>query len=120
MAEDWDAVAAEVAEALGDVGHTATMIRPTWTGPDYDRQPGPDQRIPVRLLGDTLALGLVNGTTIQAGDRREMMAAEGVTPTPGDRLEIGTDSYAVIRCEPFAPGGVPLFYDLVLRGPTAS
>ena len=113
--EDWQAIAAEVAEALGDVGHIATLLRPTFTGPEYDRQPGPDQLIPVRLLGDTLALGLVNGTAIQAGDRREMMAAEGTTPTPADRLRIGTTSYAIIRCEPFAPGGVALYYDLILR-----
>lgn len=115
MAEDWQAIAAEVAETLGDVGHTATLLRPTFTGPDHDRQAGPDQLIPVKLLGDTLSLGLVNGTAIQAGDRREMMAAEGTTPTPADRLRIGTTNYAIIRAEPFAPGGVALYYDLILR-----
>lgn len=115
MAEDWQAIAAEVAEALGDVGHTATLLRPTFTGPDHDRQPGPDLPIPVRLLGDTLALGLVNGTSIRASDRREMMAAEGTTPTPADRLRIGTTSYAIIRAEPFAPGGEAVYFDLILR-----
>lgn len=115
MAEDWQAIAAEVTEALGDVGYVATLVRLTLTGPDYDRQPGPDQLIPVKLLGDTLALGLVNGTTIQAGDRREMMAAEGTTPTPADRLRIGTTNYAIVRAEPFAPGGEALFFDLILR-----
>ena len=115
MAEDWQSIAAEVAGALGDVGYGATLVRPTWTGLDHDRQPGPDQLIPVTLMGDTLALGLVNGTAIQANDRREMMAAQGTTPTPADRLRIGAIRYAIIRCEPFAPGGVPLFYDLILR-----
>lgn len=115
MAEDWQAIAAEVAEALGNVGYTATLLRRTFTGPEYDRQPGPDQLIPIKLLGDTLALGLVNGTTIQAGDRREMMAAEGTTPTPADRLRIGTTSYAIIHAEPFAPGGEAVYFDLILR-----
>lgn len=115
MAEDWQAIAAEVAGALGDVGYNATLVRATWTGPDHYRQAGPEQLIPVRLLGDTLALGLVNGTTIQASDRREMMAAEGTAPTPADHLRIGTTNYAVIRAEPFAPGGVALYYDLILR-----
>jgi hypothetical protein len=113
--EDWQSIAAEVAGALGDVGYDARLVRVSWTGPDHDRQAGPDQLIPVRLLGDTLALGLVNGTTIQASDRREMMAAEGTTPTPADHLRIGTTSYAIVRCEPFAPGGVALYYDLILR-----
>ncbi|WP_157001468.1 hypothetical protein [Paracoccus sp. S4493] len=115
MAEDWQAIAAEVAGALGDVGYGATLVRHTWIGPDHDRQPGPDQLIPVKLLGDTLALGLVNGTSIRASDRREMMAAAGTTPTPADHLRIGTTSYAIIRCEPFAPGGIALYYDLILR-----
>lgn len=115
MAEDWQAIAVEVASALGDVGHAATLVRPTFTGPDHDREPAPDQLTPVRLLGDAMALGLINGTTIQAGDRREMMAAEGTTPTPAHRLRIGTTDYAIVRAEPYAPGGAALFYDLILR-----
>lgn len=116
MSENWGAIAAEVAAELGDVGHVGTLIRPgVPTGPEWNPTPGPDQRIPVKLLGDALALGLVTGTTIQAGDRREMMAAEGTTPTPADRMEIGGTTYAIIRAEPYAPGGEALFYDLILR-----
>ena len=114
--EDWTAIAAEVAGAVGDVGHAATLLRRGIpTGPEYAQTPGPDRRIPVKLLGDTLALGLIDGSTIKASDRREMMAAEGTTPGAGDRLQIGTTIYAVIRAEPYAPGGVALFYDLILR-----
>lgn len=116
MAEDWNAVAAEVAAALGDVGHQATILRAgVATGPEYDPTWGPDLEFPVTLLGDSLALGLIDGTAIQAGDRREMMAAEGVTPTPADRIQIGATIYAIIRAEPYAPGGVPLYFDLILR-----
>lgn len=116
MAEDWLGVAAEIAGALGDVGHTGTLLRNGgFVGPEWDPTPLPDQEIPVRLLGDTMALGLIDGSAIQAGDRREMMAAEGTTPTPADRLRIGATEYAIIRAEPFAPGGVPLFFDLILR-----
>lgn len=116
MAEDWQAIAAEVAGALGDVGHAATLLRKGEpTGPEYDPQPGPDLEIPVKLLGDTIALGLVNGSTIAASDRREMMAAEGTVPTPADRLRLDGIVYAIVRAEPYAPGGVPLFFDLILR-----
>lgn len=68
-----------------------------------------------RFLATSHKQTLANGTTIRASDRREMMAAEGATPTPADRLRIGATSYAIVRCEPFAPGGVALFYDLILR-----
>lgn len=116
MTEDWTSIAAEVAAAVGDVGHAATLIRPgSPTGPEWDPTPGPEQRIPVKLLGDSLSLGLISGSAIQAGDRREMMAAEGTTPTPADSLQIGGTTYAIIRADPFAPGGVALFYDLILR-----
>ncbi|MFC3169226.1 hypothetical protein [Paracoccus fontiphilus] len=116
MAEDWTAIAAEVAGALSDVGHAGTLLRKGgFTGPEYDPTPLPDQQIPVRLLGDTMALGLIDGSTIHAGDRREMMAAEGTVPTPADRLRIGATEYAIVRAEPYAPGGVPLFFDLILR-----
>lgn len=116
MAENWLGIAAEFADALADVGHTGTLIRkgPT-TGPEWAPVPGPDQRITINLLGDTIALGLVDGTAIRAGDRREMMAAEGTVPTTADRIQIGAVAYAIVRCDPYAPGGVDLFYDLILR-----
>lgn len=116
MAEDWLGIAAEVAGALGDVGHTATLLRkgPT-TGPEWNPVPGPEVEIPVKLLGDTLGLGLIDGATIHASDRREMMAAEGAAPTPADKLRIGDTVYAIIRAEPYAPGGESLYFDLILR-----
>ncbi len=116
MAENWLAIAAEVAGALGDVGHRATLLRKgPQTGPEWDPSWGPDVEIPVKLLGDTLGLGLIDGATIHASDRREMMAAEGTTPTPADRIQIGATIYAIIRAEPYAPGGEPLYFDLILR-----
>lgn len=118
MSEDWQAIADEVAEALGDVGHSATLLRKGGRdpeSPEWEPEYLPDQEIPVRLLGDTVSLGLINGSTIQASDRREVMAAEGTTPTPADRMRIGSTEYAIMRAEPYAPGGVPLFFDLILR-----
>lgn len=116
MPEDWNSVAGEVAEAIGDVGHTAMLIRDTGvTGPEWDQSHNPPTEIPVKLLGDALSIGLVDLTAVQYGDRREMMAAEGVAPDPADRLRIGDTTYAIIRAEPYAPGGVPLYFDLILR-----
>lgn len=116
--EDWTAIAAEVADALGDVGQAATLIRKGArdpASPEWDTAFLPDQEFPVKLLGDALGLGLIDGTVIHASDRREMMAAEGVTPTPADRLVIGDTSYAIVRAEPYAPGGQALYFDLILR-----
>lgn len=116
MSEDWQAIAAEVTTALGDTGHTGTLLRPgPKVGPEWDPSFGTDIEIPVKLLGDTLGLGLIDGAAIQASDRREMMAAEGTAPTPADKLRIGATVYAIIRAEPYAPGGEPVYFDLILR-----
>ena len=37
------------------------------------------------------------------------------TPTPADRIQIGATIYAILRAEPYAPGGEPLYFDLILR-----
>ena len=117
MAEDWGAVAADIAAALSDVGHTGTLIRSGGLGGDeWNPTPLPDVEHTVQLLGKTLSLMAVDGTAVQLDDRREMMAAGGIVPTNGDRLRIGDDTYTIVRAMPYAPGGVDLYYDLVLRG----
>lgn len=116
MAEDWTGIAAEVAAALAEVGFTATLLRRgAATGPEWDPAQGPDTPHPLTVMQDTLGLGLIDGSTIRAGDMRLMCAAEGIRPTTADRVTVQGITYAVVLCEPFAPGGVDLFYDLLLR-----
>ncbi|MGN0933242.1 hypothetical protein [Falsigemmobacter intermedius] len=66
-------------------------------------------------MQDTIGLGLINGSTIRAGDVRVMMAAEGVAPTAADKLRMGGVNYAIERAEPFAPAGVAVYFDVILR-----
>jgi len=114
--EDWQAIAAEVAAALAEVGFAVTLHRPgAATGPEWDPTPGAPTDHPLRVMQDMLGLGLIDGANIRAGDLRLMCAAEGIRPTTADRVTAQGVSYAVIVCEPFAPGGVDLYYDLVLR-----
>ncbi|MCB5409358.1 hypothetical protein [Pseudogemmobacter faecipullorum] len=117
MAEDWTAIAEEVAASLAEVGFTATLIRPgVPTGPEWEPVQGPPTTHPIRVMQDTIGLGLVDGAEIRASDIRVMMAAEGVTPTTADRIALvapasvtitGSDAspggMAIVRCEPFDP-----------------
>lgn len=116
MPENWTGIAAEVSAALADVGFAATLTKPgTPTGDEWDPQPGTPTTHTIRVMQDTIGLGLIDGATIQAGDIRLMAEAAGVVPKTGERMTVlGTD-YGLIRVEPFAPGGVVLFYDLLLR-----
>lgn len=117
MAEDWSGTAAEVTAALADVGFAVTLTRPgTKTGPANDPTFGPPTTHTLRVMQDTLGFGVIDGTTIRAGDVRLMCAAEGIRPTTGDKITVQGKPYSVVLCEPFAPGGVDLFYDLLMRG----
>lgn len=116
--EDWSAIAAEVAADLRDVGFTATLHRKGGrdpASPEHDPIFLPDTPHPLTVMQDTLGLSQIDGTLIRAGDVRLMCGAEGIRPTTADRVTVQGVSYAVVLCEPFAPGGVDLYYDLVLR-----
>lgn len=114
--EDWSAIAADVAAALAEVGFTATLSRPgTPTGPEYDPTPGVPTMHTVKVMQDTIRLGLIDGAAVRAGDKLLIVASEGVTPTPADRITLGGVSMAVVRVEPLAPGGVDLLYEVLLR-----
>lgn len=126
--EDWAAIATEVATALRDVGFTATLARAGEpTGPDYDPTPGERTKHPITVMQDMISLDLIDGSVIRAGDKLLMMAAGGVVPTTADNIALaapsavvmpatGLPGLSVVRVEPFAPGGVDLFYEVLLRG----
>lgn len=114
--EDWTVIAAEVAAALRNVGFAVTLHRKgTTTGPEWDPVQGPDTPHQLTVMQDMLGLSQIDGTLIKAGDLRLMCAAEGIRPTTADRVTVQSVSYAVVLCEPFAPAGVDLYYDLLLR-----
>ena len=116
--EDWQAIAAEVAAALRDVGFSVTLHRSGGrdpASPEYDPTFLPDTDHPLTVMQDALGLSQIDGTLIKAGDIRLICAAEGIRPTQADRVTVQGVNYAVVMCEPFSPAGVDLYYDLVLR-----
>lgn len=116
MPEDWSAIATEVSSALADVGFTATITRQgAPTGPVWDPTPGAATTHDIRVMQDTIGLGMIDGTTIQAGDIRLMAEAGAVVPAVGERITVLGKDYGLVRVEPFAPGGVALYYELLLR-----
>lgn len=114
--ENWSATSAEIASVLRDVGMSATLLRKgVATGPEWAPVFGPDTEHPVAVMQDEISLGLVDGETIRASDIRVMMAADGEAPTIADRLRMGGVEYAIARAQSFAPAGVAVYYDVVLR-----
>lgn len=60
---------------------------------------------------------LIDGTRIQFGDRKVIIAADGmaIEPAPGDLLKIGDDWAKVIESKPTSPAGTPVIYTLQVR-----
>lgn len=59
----------------------------------------------------------IDGTMVQAGDRRYWVPASGLSePRTIDRLTDGSDSLAIISCKRVAPGSVVLLYEVQCRG----
>lgn len=58
----------------------------------------------------------IDGTLIQRGDKKIMLAVGGITAIDtGDTCVTGGVTYLVKNVQPFAPGGVVIFYYVQLR-----
>lgn len=118
MAEDWTAIAAEVAEALGEFT-TVTLIKPgAETGPENNPTVGPPTEHELRaVLGDFNAFE-ISGTLIELSDRRIMVeASSGIVPTTADKVRIDGETLEIVAIpKSVAPAGVPVMYVVACRG----
>lgn len=58
---------------------------------------------------------LVDGTLIRTEDRRVFLSATGVAPTVDDKASFDGCDYSILNVTPYAPSGVPLYYELQAR-----
>lgn len=116
MTENRTAIAAEVAEAVAEVGFAATLTRPG-TGPTtpWDATAvTPGAALAVTVMRDDWKKRHIDGTLVMAGDLFVLMDAT-VAPTPDDRLAIGGETWRVVRVTPTSPGGVNVLFEVQLR-----
>lgn len=118
-----DEVTAALAEASAEVGDgPLVMTLERETNGDGPTDPwgngngnGPDYT-PLNAVQASLSVAHVDGTLIQAQDRRFLVQAE-VDIKPSHRLHIQGKVYQIVRAEPTAPGGLALMWDVIVRGP---
>ncbi|MAN77784.1 MAG: hypothetical protein CML24_11475 [Rhizobiales bacterium] len=141
MAEDWNAVAAEVEAALASIGDTSepnghpAVIRKVVPGvvdPEEPWAPVTDTityHQVVVLISDT-ELRDINGTLIGMAKRTVTISgAAGVVPHDDDRIVLGMTSAQVttagdanvawrdlVSVKPLAPAGIAVLYELTLQG----
>ena len=135
LAEDWVAVAVDVAAGIAEVGQAAVLRRAgAATGPVYDPIPG----APVDWSAAIVAVGIEAedrpGTMILAGDRNVLIAAAGIYQSPevGDTMVIADPgaeavawpvdgpavsgkSWRLAVLRPLAPAGVVVMWEAWVR-----
>ena len=114
-------IAAEVRDALSevarDVGNdqfTVTLIEPAPAATPWASGGAPTETALPAIVQD-YPRSMIDGTLIQQGDRRVMLAATGPRPNTGDRLRIAGIEYRVLMVKDKAPSGVPLYYEAQAR-----
>lgn len=115
MAENWSSIAAEVAEALADVGFTCTIEQPGILSEiNGDVTEGAATLHEVSVVDDMITRRDAGGTI--TGSVRVLTVEAGVvTPVKGWRVQVRGQWHRIASVKPMAPGGVDLLYDLELE-----
>lgn len=117
IAAEISAALAEVALDVGNGSFAVTLIRPPeqpdtpWDTGNY----GEPEEIELPAIVTMFPQRLIDGTLIQAFDRKVMIAAQGTKPTTADTLMIGDETYRILNVMETGPSGVALFYQVQAR-----
>ena len=57
----------------------------------------------------------IDGTMVQAGDRKLYVSVFGIEPTTSDKVVIGTESLRVVNVKPLNPAGTVVFFEVQCR-----
>jgi len=125
MSEDFAAVAAEVAEALGEVGSTAYLVNTTTSGGTAFNPGTPTEaETSVTAVITEYSAREIDGTVIQHGDRKALVSAPaGVSiPTTNTKLRFkpsgGDEDFQIINVmpiQPQGPGGAVVVFEMQVR-----
>lgn len=93
----------------------------TRKGPSvYDAETGQNVATETAQTGTGLELDYeaheARDPSILATDRKVLLSTEGIqAPKKGDEVEIGGSTYRIETVKQFAPGGVPLYFEVQAR-----
>ena len=114
MSENWQQIAAEVADAIATVGFTATLQRATtqadtpWDGPLSIE----GATFTVTVLDDGIKDRYAPGSMIVRRVRVLTIGAVGVVPAMSDTITVRGIAHRIEAVLPLAPGGVDLLYEV--------
>lgn len=115
MAENWTAIAAEIADAIASVGFAATLERAgTETGPEYDPTFGAPAAVSITVIDDQIRRRDAGGTVTETV--RVLTMGAQVIPEKGDIVIVRGERLRIGKVMPLAPGGVDLLFDVEIEG----
>jgi hypothetical protein len=116
MAEDWDAVAAEVALAIIDVGTPLTLEKPGTLPPNpySGGVAGAPTTYTIYAIPDMEKVRDKSGTLTGETRDKLMVAAQGVVPKKNDRVYVRGTWREILQADVFWQGATDIFYDLTL------
>lgn len=115
MPEDWDAVRAEIASELPDIGTTGTLHVPTATGDAWNPTISIADHA-VTVVGSSFKHSEIDGTRIRQTDRLFLVSNTGaITPDVSHRLTVGGVKYSIINVVPVQPAATALMWKVQAR-----
>lgn len=115
IANDVLAALREAGTATGN-GPLVAQLTPASTGGNpWDAPRDANDPVDLTVILDEFRVNEIDGTVIQAGDKKLLMDATGPEPKPGDTLTIDGVAHRLEMVWPLAPGGVAVMYTVAAR-----
>ena len=116
IAAEVDAALREVARDVGSGTYTVTLVEPAPQAPNpWTPASGTAMQYTVPAMVSRYPNNMIDGTLIQATDKRVMLSAVGPTPEVDWAVIIDGVSHAIMMIRPLQPSGVPIYYECQCR-----
>lgn len=116
MAEDWQAIAAEIKEAIVSVGFSVTLEIPAQRiGPASDPVYETATEIMIKAIDSNITKRDQSGTLVGQSVRVLTVDALTFVPTKNCRVNVRGTWHEIEQVIPLAPGGIDLLFDIELK-----
>ena len=116
IAAEVNAALAEVARDVGDGSFEVTLLEPAAQPVNpWDAPAGAPTEHLVNAIVQDYPASMIDGTLIQQGDKRILLAATGPRPEVNWRVIDRGTNYAIMMIRELGPSGVALDYELTGR-----
>lgn len=96
-------------------GQAGTIVRRgAATGDEWNPTFAADAPHACRVVETDYTAREIDGTLIQASDKKLLVAVSGltITPTPDDRITVGGKTYEIVTVKTLQPGGTVILYEI--------